>query len=83
MDDLDQLAAVARQHAVWGPSINYAYPPCTVCGFRGPPMKVAKGSALIAVVLLLIAIVPGLLYMIFFSGHKYVCAKCGAKRADA
>lgn len=82
MNDLDELAAVRRQmqrDALTGP----AYPPCPVCGHRGPPVKKAKGSIVVAFVLLMFGILPGLIYLMFFSGYVWVCGRCGAKKADA
>jgi hypothetical protein len=81
MNDLDELAAVRRQmqRDAWASG----YTPCPVCGYRGRPEKRAKGSAIVAFALLLFGVLPGLIYMMFFSGYVWACAQCGAKKADA
>jgi len=63
--------------------VSYDYPPCPVCGYRGPAARVPKGSMLIAVSLLLIGVLPGLIYLMFFSGDVWTCWQCGATKADA
>ena len=45
--------------------------------YEGPPRKVARGSILVGVVLLLFFILPGILYFIFMQGYRYDCPKCG------
>ena len=50
---------------------------CPVCSYQGRPRQIAKGSWLVASLLLLFFIVPGLLYLIFASGYRYVCPTCG------
>lgn len=47
------------------------------CGYKGPPEKHAKGSALIFFLFLLCGIWPGILYYVFRGGYKYRCPKCG------
>ncbi len=47
------------------------------CGYRGKPRRKARGSAIVAIVLLCIFVLPGLLYMIFMSGYRYYCPNCG------
>ncbi len=47
------------------------------CRSEGPPRKVARGSILVGVVLLLFFILPGILYFIFMQGYRYDCPKCG------
>jgi hypothetical protein len=47
------------------------------CRYEGPPRKVARGSILIGVILLLFFILPGILYFVFMQGYRYSCPKCG------
>lgn len=47
------------------------------CSYQGPPRKVARGSIIVGVVLLLLFIIPGVLYFIFMQGYRYYCPKCG------
>jgi len=49
------------------------------CGYRGEPKKVARGSCLIAAVLLLFFLVPGILYLMFRSGYRILCPQCGVQ----
>ncbi len=49
------------------------------CGFVGVPEKKSRGSTIVLIVLLFIAVLPGILYLIFASGHDYFCPRCGAK----
>lgn len=56
---------------------------CPVCGSLKPAVKKAKGSIVLAILLLLLWILPGLIYWMFYQGYIYVCPDCGAKRADA
>lgn len=46
------------------------------CGFRGYPERIARGSRLVLWLLLLLGGLPGLLYMVFASGYRYVCPMC-------
>lgn len=48
------------------------------CKYVGPPKRVAKGSILVLILLALFTLgIAAILYMIFFSGHKIVCPRCG------
>lgn len=58
-------------------------PPCPFCGHCVLPVRKAKGSALVAVILLLLGAIPGLLYMVIYQGYIFVCPICRAKRGDA
>jgi hypothetical protein len=55
---------------------------CPVCGSSRSPVAKSKGSTVVLLVLLFLAIVPGIIYAIFFSGYVYVCPKCGFKYGD-
>ena len=48
---------------------------CTSCGYIGSPIKVSRGNGLVQLILLLCAIIPGILYMIWRNKHS-ACAKC-------
>jgi hypothetical protein len=52
------------------------------CGYRGPGDRQSKGSGVIAVLLLLLWILPGLLYILFWSGYVVKCPQCGMKVRD-
>ena len=47
------------------------------CGYVGPPLRVARGSTLAGLVLLLFFVLPGVLYFMFKSGYRYNCPQCG------
>lgn len=47
------------------------------CDYRGTPKRIAKGSALVFILLLCLWIIPGIVYGIVMSGYRYVCPKCG------
>jgi hypothetical protein len=49
------------------------------CGYVGKPEKKSRGSAIVMIFLLLIAVIPGLLYAVFMSGYDYFCPHCHAK----
>lgn len=49
------------------------------CGYRGPPQEVKKGSTVIAVILLLLWILPGVIYLIFMNGYHCDCPACGMR----
>lgn len=49
---------------------------CPCCGRRGPGVRRRKGSAVVMVFLLCIAIIPGLLYAILCNGYTLSCPKC-------
>lgn len=53
------------------------------CGYVGKPRREATGSAAILIVLLLLWILPGVLYWIFFSGYTNFCPRCGMKLGKA
>jgi hypothetical protein len=52
------------------------------CGFKGEGVKKPMGNGLIAVILLLFFIVPGIIYMIVYSGFTLSCPHCGVKVRD-
>ncbi len=47
------------------------------CGYKGSPKKVARGNALVGIILLLFFLLPGILYFMFKSGYRYICPQCG------
>lgn len=50
---------------------------CGNCGFNGRPIKENKGSVLIAIILLLFFIFPGIIYILWsLSGRKFICPLC-------
>jgi hypothetical protein len=46
------------------------------CGYVGRPNKIARGSTIIGILLLLCWILPGVIYFMFFSGYRYCCPRC-------
>ena len=46
------------------------------CGYKGNALRRAKGSRLALWLLLLMFVVPGLIYAMFFSGQVYCCPRC-------
>ena len=52
------------------------------CGYVGPSNRESKGSVILAVILLLIGIIPGLIYGVVASGHTISCPVCGTKVRD-
>jgi hypothetical protein len=51
------------------------------CGYNGKASQRARGSCLIAGILMLFFILPGILYLLFSSGYRYYCPKCGLQIA--
>lgn len=50
---------------------------CTVCGYTGNPIKIAKGNIFIEILLWLFFIIPGLIYSLWRFFFKYpACPKC-------
>ena len=47
------------------------------CGFSGKAKIKSRGNILTAMFLLCLYILPGLIYIIIFSGYKAVCPNCG------
>lgn len=60
-----------------------AGPACPACGYRGEMKRTPKGSTIVLILLLLLWVIPGLIYLFVYQGHKYVCPQCGCKIADA
>jgi predicted RNA-binding Zn-ribbon protein involved in translation (DUF1610 family) len=56
---------------------------CPACGSTLPAVKKSKGSSVLLIILLLLWILPGLIYVIFYNGYVYVCPRCGYKYGDA
>jgi hypothetical protein len=53
--------------------------PNTRCGYHGQARKQARGSWLLAIFLFLFGGLPGILYIIIYSGYTLVCPRCGLK----
>lgn len=56
---------------------------CPLCGSTERAVKKSKGSGLLLIILLLLWILPGLIYLMVYSGYVYVCPACGFKYGDA
>ena len=65
------------------PGKNHIICPNPNCGYRGPGKKQAKGSLGVALLLLFLLVLPGLIYMVVYSGSIIVCPQCGMKVRDA
>ena len=46
------------------------------CGYVGPGNKIARGSTIVGILLLLCWILPGIIYFMFFSGYRTCCPRC-------
>ena len=46
------------------------------CGYRGAAAARPRGSRAAMWVLMLLLVVPGLIYGMFFSGQRFCCPKC-------
>lgn len=54
------------------------------CSFEGESEKKARGSLLLCILLLFCFLIPGILYLFFMRGYKYLCPKCGMQiRSDS
>jgi len=49
------------------------------CGYKGKPEIKTRGSSLVGIVLLLLWLIPGVLYLIFYKKTYYICPKCGTQ----
>jgi predicted RNA-binding Zn-ribbon protein involved in translation (DUF1610 family) len=58
-------------------------PLCPMCRSARPAVKKRKGSVVLAVILLLLWILPGVIYCIVYNGHVYECPDCGYRYGDA
>lgn len=50
---------------------------CANCHYIGLPTKKAKANMLLTILLLCLGGIPGLIYMVAYSGYKFLCPKCG------
>ncbi|MEI6492053.1 MAG: DUF4339 domain-containing protein [Verrucomicrobiota bacterium] len=66
-----------RQEPAYVPRPGDIVCPNTHCHYCGPPKKVARGSAILGILLMFFFVLPGVLYLMFMSGYNYVCPKCG------
>lgn len=56
---------------------------CRVCGTRAVPVMVREASPVLALVLFLLLIIPGLLYLLWQHWHPIaVCPLCGSNRIE-
>ena len=46
------------------------------CGYVGRGDKIARGSTIVGILLLLCWILPGIIYFMFFSGYRTICPRC-------
>ncbi len=46
------------------------------CGYVGQGQKIARGSTIVGILLLLCWILPGVIYFMFFSGYRTCCPRC-------
>ena len=47
------------------------------CDFRGDVKPEIRGSKILGILLLILLIIPGALYLIFWLKKRYVCPSCG------
>ena len=76
-DEISHIEKPRRSQPITPPPKGSIICPNPACGYIGPPKKVAKGSCLIAFILFLFFIIPAIFYMIFFSGYRIICPRCG------
>lgn len=58
---------------------NFGICPNPNCGYVGAMNRKARGSWAIAIVLLLLWVLPGLIYLMIYSGFDLVCPNCKMK----
>ena len=75
MNATTQLEAMAPPRG-WRWSNLQMVCPNPHCGYRGPAAKQPRGSRVALWLLMSLAILPGLIYAIFFSGERYCCPQC-------
>jgi len=46
------------------------------CGYKGKPNVQSYGSVVVALILMLFFVVPGVLYWLFGTGVRFVCPNC-------
>ena len=51
--------------------------PNPICRYRGQGKQVARGSFLVAAILLLLGVIPGVLYILIYEGYRLTCPQCG------
>ena len=51
--------------------------PNPACGYIGEARKIPRGSVTAGCLLMLLFIITGILYLMFTSGYRIVCPKCG------
>jgi hypothetical protein len=61
---------------------RYIICPNPNCGYKGKAKTQARGSRLMALILLACCVLPGILYLLFFQGYRYSCPKCGMQLAS-
>lgn len=49
------------------------------CGYQGPANKSKRGSTGLGFLLLLLALIPGILYLAICCGDRFTCPKCGCE----
>ncbi len=52
------------------------------CLYRGQGRQTARGSTILLIFLPMLCVLPGILYLMFFSGYTLSCLKCGIKIRD-
>ena len=53
---------------------------CPNCGYSGKPKIKSRGSCFVLMLLLLLAIVPGVIYLLYMAtGRNTTCPKCSYK----
>jgi hypothetical protein len=51
------------------------------CGYKGWPLRRARGSIIVGLCLLCFFLLPGVLYFMLKSGYRYLCPNCGLQIA--
>ena len=70
-------APSAPQKQIRKPNLAKGEFQCPNCQYIGMPTKKPKGNTLVALLLFFLFALPGLIYVVAYSGYKYLCPKCG------
>ena len=52
------------------------------CNYKGPALRTPKCNTLLALVLCLLGVIPGLVYICFRCGATFTCPECGRLIAE-
>ncbi len=76
-EELSRVASLQGQSQNYPNAFDARVCPNPNCHYEGEGQICRRGSWITLVFLLLIGLLPGILYAIFFGGHNTYCPKCG------